>query len=101
MIFQNRIIWFRQKLNERIYSEIKFISEKNGDFGDLEGVQFNSDEKGGYIYFWSSGYISFQIVDYINGKEIVKDTLIEVKDDALLNEVLRDFIKNLNTPVIG
>ena len=96
MIHQKRMNWFKQILNENIYPDIKYISEKNGDFGDLEGAQFNSNEKGGYIYFWSSGYVSFQIVDYLIGEEIIKDTLIEVKEDIQLNDILKDFLEKLN-----
>jgi len=63
--------------------------------GALEGLEFNSDLKGGYIFFWSSNYIGFQIVDYISGEEIIKDTLVEVNQQQSLDEILSIFIKNI------
>lgn len=48
----NGIEWFNVNIKPLIENDydIKYISEKDGDFGDLYGVQFDSEQKGGYIY---------------------------------------------------
>ena len=97
MMHKKRIEWFKTIFNNKIdkYPDIRYISESESDLGALEGLEFNSNIKGGYIYFWSSCYIGFQIVDYVNGEEIVKDTLLEVSSEQSLDEVLSVFIKNI------
>lgn len=63
--------------------QLKVISASNGDFGDLEGMQFDSDRCGGYLYFWSSGGIEYQLVDYEQGYEVVPITsFADVSDDV-------------------
>lgn len=66
---------FSQKI-EKNY-KLEYRESQNGDFGNLQTVEFNSNEKGGYIDFWSLGCISYQIVDYIKEIEILEDTLVE------------------------
>lgn len=72
--------WFNENIKPLLGDEfeLKYVNEENGDLGSLTGVQFDSEEKGGYIYFWSSGHIGFQLVDYEEGIEIVEDTIQEL-----------------------
>jgi hypothetical protein len=97
MIHKQRIDRFKKTYKEKLnyYTSIKNISEKDSDFGDIEGIQFDSEQKGGFIYFWSSGYINFHLYDYILDEEIVKDTLIEVDKNGALQDILSDFISKL------
>jgi hypothetical protein len=73
------IQWFKEhiapRLAERYQTKYTFTSE--GDLGSLEAVEFNSAERGGYVHFWSGGYVGFELVDYQTGDEIVQDVLIE------------------------
>ncbi|MFN3301339.1 MAG: hypothetical protein ACK41Z_14225 [Sediminibacterium sp.] len=82
--------WFINEIIPKMKGyEIKYVNER-GDLGELNGIQFDSEKKGGYIYFWSSGYIGLQLVDYEKGEEIISDILLKEADNSLDN-----FIKQL------
>jgi hypothetical protein len=91
------IDWFNMNVKPLLGDdfELKIVEEKDGDLGDLSGVQFDSDNKGGYAYFWSSGYVGFQLVDYITEVELVEDTTIEVGTKPY-QEIFGDLIEYLN-----
>jgi hypothetical protein len=55
--------------------EVKEVSASGGDLGDLRGMQFDSDQCGGYLHFWSSGSIEFHFVDYELGDEVLPITI--------------------------
>ena len=63
----------------------------NGDLGDLIGIEFNSDKFGGYIDFWSNGFLAFQLLNYESGNDIVEDTLLEWKDQDI-EEMLSNLV---------
>lgn len=88
--------WFDRCIKPLLGSdfELKFIDVKDSDLGDLLGVQFDSDKKGGYIYFWNSGVVGFQLVDYEHDVEIVEDTTEEVGSRSY-DEVFKNMIFNL------
>ncbi|WP_444959482.1 hypothetical protein [Microbulbifer sp. VVAC002] len=74
--------------------ELKFIDEQGGDLGDLYGVQFDSETLGGYVYFWSSGFLGFQLMDYKSEVELVEDTTEEIGSRAY-EQVLNALILKL------
>ena len=50
------INWFKRHIEPQLLNfEVKYVNG-NGDFGILNGVQFESKKLGGYIYFWEYGY---------------------------------------------
>lgn len=59
------ILWFKNTVAPRLASdyETKYTSASDGDLGALEAVEFNSEGKGGYVHFWSNGYIGFELVN--------------------------------------
>jgi hypothetical protein len=66
------ISWFKENIIPYLEGfEIEFKFYENGDFGDLNQVEFNSNEKGGEIDFWSTGWLGIHLVDYIEGEEIL------------------------------
>jgi hypothetical protein len=83
--------------------EIKIITADNGDFGDLKGMQFDSDRCGGYLYFWSSGTIDFHLVDYELGDEIVPITIRmdqnDVDAEATVSELIGTIVNVLGSKV--
>jgi hypothetical protein len=97
MLHKKRSEWFRKTVKDRLkkYDEVKFVSYPNSDLGALEVIEFNSNEKCGFINFWSSGYIGFQIVDCNTVEEIVKDTLLEIPEGQSLEDILSNFIDNI------
>jgi len=54
--------------------QIKGVSGSHGDFGDLEGVEFNSERCGGFLYLWSCGTCKFHLVDYVRSVEVIPIT---------------------------
>jgi hypothetical protein len=60
------------------------VSGRQGDFGDLEGFEFNSERCGGFLYLWSSGNCEFHLVDYVRSVEVIPITqrMIATADDA-------------------
>ena len=73
--------------------EIKEISESDGDFGSLEGIQFDNSAKGGYIYFWEKGLMDFHLFEYRTNEEIVPTTMVEAKTLQDIQKNLKDLIK--------
>ena len=74
--------------------EVKYITAEGDMMGDLLGCQFDSAVKGGYVYFWSSGIVGRQLLDYETGEEIIDDATGEMNEEevsaliALLARVL-------------
>jgi len=68
--------------------EIKDKHFTNGDFGDLQQIEFNSSEFGGEIDFWSSGYLGMHFVNYLTGEVLINTFLppedVSSKVDAFL-----------------
>ena len=57
--------------------EIKNVEKTGGGdvMGDLIGCQFDSNHRGGYVYFWSSGLVGYLIFDYDTNEELIVDPL--------------------------
>ncbi len=68
--------------------EFKNVSGRQGDFGDLEGFEFNSERCGGFLHLWSSGNCEFHLVDYVRGVEVIPITLRMIVTAADADEVL-------------
>ena len=67
--------------------ELKNKFYKNGDFGDLNQIEFNSDCMGGVVDFWSNGYISLHLVDYLSGNELLNIMLESNKIEEQKNQI--------------
>ncbi len=100
MNIQNWIDWFKSKLVGTLKDkfDIKYLSESNGDLGELEGVQFDSDSMGGYVYFWSSGYVGYQLMDYKTLDDIFEDTTCKIQNDSKLKDTLEALIEQMKKP---
>ena len=68
--------------------QFKAISGKQGDFGDLEGFEFNSERCGGFFHLWSSGTCEVHLVDYVRGVEVIPITHRPLVTTADADEVL-------------
>lgn len=62
--------------------EIKEIIDE-GDLGKLRGYQFDSENFGGYLYFWSNGFLGIQYMNYQTMEEIIGDSLLESTEKNL------------------
>ena len=72
---------FRQKF------EIKRVSAEKGDFGDLESIRFDADRCGGFLDFWSSGMVQYELVDYISVEEIIPIVALEIQSDKQVVDI--------------
>ncbi len=68
--------------------QFKKISGRRGDFGDLEGFEFNAERCGGFLYFWSDGNCEFQLVDYVRSVEVIPFTRRMIATAADADEIL-------------
>lgn len=68
--------------------EFKMVSGRQGDFGDLEGFEFNSERCGGFLYLWSSGNCEFHLVDFVRSVEVIPITQRMIATTADADEVL-------------
>jgi len=74
--------WFKNVFASHLKGfEIKYKFFEKGDFGSLNQVEFNSQEKGGEVDFWSSGRLSIYFVDYKTGKELLNILLMPSQDE--------------------
>lgn len=89
------LTWFELKFKPLLIGDFEFnyVDEKGGDLGDLSGVQFDSKKMGGYIYFWSSGYVGYQLVDYLKEVELVEDTTEEISSRSY-DEIFKSLISH-------
>ncbi|RYZ19921.1 MAG: hypothetical protein EOO16_18470 [Chitinophagaceae bacterium] len=94
----DRSAWARQHLTlllgERF--EIESVPIGSGDFGELDGFQFNSSEFGGFLYFWSSGVIEYHLVDYKSGVEIVPITLLNINEDESTEAAIEGLLTGIS-----
>ena len=64
--------WFKAEFHEALAGyEVQHRFFPDGDFGDLDQVEFNSLKKGGGIDFWSSGMLFVHLVDYVTDEELI------------------------------
>ena len=61
--------WFKEQIHPELKEyKVDYLYFENGDFGNLERVDFNNEHMGGGIDFWSSGWTDILLVDYDSGK---------------------------------
>jgi len=75
--------------------EVKSIAAENGDFGDLDGFEFNSEIYGGFLYFWSSAILEYHLVNYKTGMEVIPITVKGIETEDSTEEILRPFMNEL------
>ncbi|WP_227429538.1 hypothetical protein [Psychrobacter sp. I-STPA6b] len=73
--------------------EIDYVDGYDDNFGNLIGFQFNSDEFGGYIYFWSNGLSSYHLVNYFVGSEVIPEKIVNISNTESIFEIASDFKK--------
>ena len=87
------ISWFKREIAPLLKEyEIKYKFFEKGDFGDLNQVEFNSQEKGGEIDFWSKDYLNIHFVDYVKGEELL-NVFLEPSQDIEKKKMLEKLKK--------
>jgi hypothetical protein len=74
--------------------DIKEVTDKDDMMGELLGCQFDSEKRGGYVYFWSMGTVGRQLFDYVTGEEIIADATDEM-DDAEVSTLFFELAEKL------
>jgi len=67
---------------------------KDGQFGDLERIEFENDKKFGTIEFWSQGWINMDIYDCNIDDQIFNILLSPDEKDMMVSKV-EEFIELL------
>ena len=82
--------WFKAEVAPYLHGyEVEYRFFGNGDFGDLQQVEFSSESLGGEIDFWSSGRLAIHLVDYTNGKELMNSLWEAGEQDMRRSEELQ------------
>jgi hypothetical protein len=69
---QKKLIWFKETITPKLGNyEIKYKFFEEGDFGSLNQIEFNNEQRGGNIDFWNSGWVGIHLVDYLKGDELM------------------------------
>lgn len=56
--------WFKENVEPLLSGyTLEYKTFKDGDFGDLERVEFNSVSKLCCVYFWTSGVLEIEVAD--------------------------------------
>ncbi|SNY94205.1 hypothetical protein [Flagellimonas pacifica] len=72
MVINKKSDWFKENIMSYL-SEFEVIEKKfsEGDFGDLEQIEFNSEKISGNIDFWSLGWVGVFVWDNICESEML------------------------------
>jgi hypothetical protein len=72
MKIKKESIWFKENIISHLESyDIQEKSFSNGDFGDLEQIEFNSEKISGNIDFWSKGWVGVFVWNNICESEML------------------------------
>lgn len=84
--FDSKTEWLNTFLKKHVPDKYQILNKHvlESDFGECVGIDFETNEKAGYVYFWSSGMVGFGLVDMTNSRPIIDLEFIELNDsDAL------------------
>lgn len=85
--------WFKEEFSTLMSNyKIEYKSFKKGDFGDLERVDFEREDRGGYVDFWSLGWLHIHFIDCDNLTDLMNVLLPpdqELEEDKTFNELKR------------
>ena len=90
------INWFKNEVIPKIADvyKVDYSFFANGDFGNLDRVEFEGNGKGGHIDFWSLGWLNIHLVDYANGDELL-NVLLEPQQDERKEEAFKRLLELL------
>ncbi len=88
------INWFKKNVEcNSSEFEFKYSFFENGDFGNLNRVEFEGKGKGGNIDFWDEGWMEIHMYDYSKDKEILH-VLLEPNQEFEKDRAI-EIIKNI------
>jgi len=78
------IDWFKECISPLMTSKgflLEYKNFENGDFGDINRVDFEGNVRSGSIDFWSSGWLGIYIYDFEMEKDIL-NVLLEPSEEG-------------------
>lgn len=89
------INYFKKYIEPKLINyHLKYSFYLDGDFGDINRVEIESDQKIGGIDFWRLGWLSIDIYDLIVDKQIM-NILLEPKEVEEQQKALDEFLRLL------
>lgn len=77
--------WYKSNVLNQAHDsfQLKYLEGERGDFGELYGVQFESELVGGYVYFWTGGVVQLFAYNYELDADIIGDSYFESPESSL------------------
>lgn len=89
------IFSFKENIEPKLLGyKLKYSTFFNGDFGDLERVEFDGKGKIGGLDFWSKGWLEIDVYDLVLDKVII-NALLEPSEVELQKKAIEDFLEAL------
>ncbi|NCD71395.1 hypothetical protein [Mucilaginibacter agri] len=64
--------WFKKEFSALISDyRVECKNFKNGDFGDLDRLEFEREDTSGYVDFWSSGWLNIHFINCNNFNDLI------------------------------
>ena len=92
---KENLSWFKTNINPFLKGyDVKNRFYKDGDFGSLDQIEFNSPDKGGNLDLWGSGWIGIFLYDYKKQIEIINVLLKpdQIEEQKKLLDKLKSFL---------
>jgi|KBSMisStaDraftv2_1062788.scaffolds.fasta_scaffold148143_2 hypothetical protein len=98
----NFIDFFKEQYLNKIDPKVvvKFRDGKDGfdnGLGDLFGVDLESDEYAGYVYYWDKGFLDYGLINMKNMNDIVPIELVRVRMFEEKKEIIEKIISYFTT----
>ncbi|MBK5073440.1 hypothetical protein I2492_10900 [Budviciaceae bacterium CWB-B4] len=89
------IHFFKKNISPKLTNyTLKYSSYPNGDFGDLERVEVQGENKIGGIDFWSQGWIDIDIYDLTLDEQLI-NVLLDPNEMEAQEKAIYKFLKIL------
>ncbi|RON53983.1 hypothetical protein [Pseudomonas frederiksbergensis] len=76
----------------------KYAAFLEGDFGDLERVEFEGDNKVGGVEFWSKGWVGADVYDCVLDEQIF-NVLLSPEESGLAEGMLFKMLESLGLKI--
>lgn len=67
-------------LNKEVKVTFRSDSTDSNNLGELDGVDLDSPNYSGYIYYWGKGYLDFSLYNIEEDREEIETMVIETDD---------------------
>lgn len=90
------ITFFKTEIAPRLAGyELKYSSFSNGDFGDLERVEFEKNDKFGTVDLWSKGWVGIDVYDSHLDLQLI-NLLLSPEESGLEKKAIDNLLRILD-----